>query len=187
MSLQGLIDFLLTYGNSTWIALSILTILFVSLGLPILVPVVLASMLFNVTIASFIICINMFIGASFAFFISRWLGKKYVEETFISKNKYLQSFDQKLENHGFYTILISRLIFIIPFEFVNFLSGVSKVKFKQYFFATVIGATPGMILTIYMFKELQSINIIQLIIASVLFLLLTLIPLLFPKIRKHVF
>jgi uncharacterized membrane protein YdjX (TVP38/TMEM64 family) len=187
MGIQGFTQFLLSYGSSTWIALSVLTIIFISIGLPIIIPAMLASLLFDTATASLLICLSMYIGISFAFFIARWLGKEYVEEKFINKNKYLKSFDQKLETHGFYTILISRFMFIIPFEFVNLLSGVSKVRFKEYFLATVIGATPGTILSIYMFKELQSINTLQFVVASGIFLILTLIPLLIPNIRKHVF
>ncbi len=185
--MQTLKEIVLSYGNNAWIAGFLLTIVIVSLGLTTLIPMVLASLLFSVASASLMICFGFCIGSVIAFFIARWLGKEYVEEKLVSKNRFLKSFDQKLHKHGFYTMLLSRLIFLIPSEFVNFAAGVSEVKFQDYFIATVIGTTPGTILAIYIIKKLNSIYSLQFFAASFIFLLLALVPLLSKKMRKAVF
>ena len=89
------------------------------------------------------------IGASLSFLIARLLGKDFVESLF--KNmKFYSSF----ENNGFNTILILRLIPIVPFNALDFASGVTKIKFKDYFFATLVGIIPGTFVYTYLFAIL---------------------------------
>lgn len=180
-------EWISSYGAVAWLVTLLFTIVVSSLGLLIIIPILVTALFFNMVASSLILWFGLNIGASFSFFISRWLGREYVEKKFVNKGKLLKSFDQKLFKHGFYTVLIARLIFFIPFEFVNLVCGVSKIKFKDYLFATILGMTPGMILMIYVIQKINYPYTPQFVIASVMFLLLTIIPLLSSKIRKAVF
>lgn len=180
-------ELILSYDSSAWLIIILFTILISSLGLPIVIPMLAVSLLFSIPLSIFILWFGLNTGAIISFFIARWLGRDYVEKKFTNKGKLLKSFNEKLFKHGFYTVLIARLIFFIPFEFVNLVCGVSKVKFKDYIFATIIGMVPGMVLVVYLVHKLDSIYTKEFFIASLIFLLLTIIPLLFPKIRKIVF
>lgn len=175
------------YGANAWLVIFLFTVVIASLGLPIIIPVLGSALFFDISISSLILWFGLNIGASFSFFISRWLGREYVEKRFVNKGRFLKSFDQKLFNHGFYTVLVARLIFFIPFEFVNLVCGVSKIKFKDYLYATILGMTPSTLLMVYMIHKLNSIYTIQFFIVSMAFLLLSIIPLMFSKIRNKVF
>lgn len=80
------------------------------------------------------------IGASIAFFIGRYLGRDFVEK--LVKGK-LKSIDEKIGESGFLTILRLRLIPVVPFNMLNYASGFSKVKYKDYALGSLIGMFPG--------------------------------------------
>ena len=48
-----------------------------------------------------------------------------------------------VEKKGFLTTLFLRFIPLFPFNGLNFALGLTRVKFKDYFLATLIGIIPG--------------------------------------------
>ncbi len=80
------------------------------------------------------------IGASLAFLIGRYLGRDIVEK--LAKGK-LKTIDDKIEQSGFLTILRLRLIPVVPFNMLNYASGFSKIKYKDYVLGSLIGMFPG--------------------------------------------
>ncbi|PYI54411.1 TVP38/TMEM64 family protein [Paenibacillus flagellatus] len=76
-----------------------------------------------------------------AFVIARYVAHDYVEGK-LAKYASVQSFNRKLERHGFFYTLLGRLIPVIPSSLINFGAGVSKIKFRPFFVATVIGKLP---------------------------------------------
>jgi uncharacterized membrane protein YdjX (TVP38/TMEM64 family) len=52
----------------------------------------------------------------------------------------------RLERHGFYVTLYLRLVPVIPYNAFNLLAGASPIKFKDYFWASIIGMIPGTVL-----------------------------------------
>ncbi len=83
------------------------------------------------------------IGASVAFYISRHIGREAVEKRLHGKMK---RFDTHMKNGGFLMILILRLIPVIPFNVVSYGAGLTKIKFFDYFYATLIGIIPGVLI-----------------------------------------
>lgn len=50
------------------------------------------------------------------------------------------------DRHGFLTVLAMRVVPVAPFTLVNFFFGAAKVRFWDFFLASVIGRIPGIIL-----------------------------------------
>jgi len=86
------------------------------------------------------------LSATVAFFAARYFGRNFVKE---NENAFIQKYDKKLKTNGFETVLILRLIPLFPFDFVNYASGLSSIKYRHYIFATLLGVIPG--LTAYIF------------------------------------
>ncbi len=169
----------------------------------ILIYAILVAFLFPATILTFIGAalfgikgfifnlIGASIGASLSFLIARGLGKDFVEKIFKNKKLYAN-----LENNGFNTIFILRLIPIIPFNVLDYIAGITKIKFKDYFFATLIGMMPGAFIYTYLFAILSdkvlfgkiSFNDLirkEILIPIILFILLVVLPVIFKnKIKK---
>lgn len=86
--------------------------------------------------------IGAVVGATVAFYISRLLGRGAVEK--IVKGKMLK-IEDGIEKGGFFLILILRLIPIIPFNVISYGAGLTRIKYIDYIFATMIGIIPGVL------------------------------------------
>ncbi|MBI4280590.1 TVP38/TMEM64 family protein, partial [Candidatus Uhrbacteria bacterium] len=72
----------------------------------------------------------------------RYLGRDAVSKILKSKGA-LCGLDEKIGNNGFYSVLILRLVPLFPFNGVNFGLGLTKVSFRDYMLATLMGMLPG--------------------------------------------
>jgi len=82
-------------------------------------------------------------GAMVAFGAGRFLGKSFVERTMGVR---LQGMLKRLERNGFYLTLYLRLVPVIPYNAFNLLAGASPIRFRDYFWASVLGMIPGTVL-----------------------------------------
>jgi len=79
------------------------------------------------------------LGASAAFFIGRYLGRELAASLIGDR---LQKYDDAIERHGFATVLYLRLMFF-PFTLLDFGMGLTKVRFRDYFWGTALGIVVG--------------------------------------------
>jgi uncharacterized membrane protein YdjX (TVP38/TMEM64 family) len=79
------------------------------------------------------------IGASLAFFIGRYLGRDFAASLIGDR---LKKYDEAIERNGFATVLYLRLVYF-PFTPMNFGMGLTRVRFKDYFFGTALGIVVG--------------------------------------------
>lgn len=74
------------------------------------------------------------------FLLARYFARGAVEN--LLKGKMLK-LDEGIQKHGFLTVLLIRLIPNVAWDIQNLSLGLTKVKFRDYFFATLIGIMPG--------------------------------------------
>jgi uncharacterized membrane protein YdjX (TVP38/TMEM64 family) len=55
----------------------------------------------------------------------------------------LAALDARCARHGFRTVLLLRLAPVLPWDAVSVLAGLSRVRFRPYLAATVLGSLPG--------------------------------------------
>ncbi|MCU0574822.1 MAG: TVP38/TMEM64 family protein [Syntrophobacteraceae bacterium] len=79
------------------------------------------------------------LGASASFFIGRTLGRDFAASI---AGENLKKYDDAIERNGFATVLYLRLIYF-PFTAMNFGMGLTKVRFRDYFFGTGLGIMVG--------------------------------------------
>ncbi len=92
------------------------------------------------------------IGATLAFLMAKMLGRGFVDK--LMKGRF-ESFDKRVEEHGFSALLVIRLLPIFPFNGVNFASGLTRIKFRDYVLATAIGIIPGTFVYQFLFAKLD--------------------------------
>lgn len=114
-----------------------------------------AGLAFGALFGAIYLMIAALIGTTCTFLISRFFGRGLVERTFKGKFKNL---DQKLEKNGFMTILFFRVIPLVPYEVLNYACGLSKIKFKDYFLATLLGLIPGVVVAAFFGGSLGEIK-----------------------------
>ncbi len=83
------------------------------------------------------------IGANAAFALSRTLGGDGVRRLMGDDSAALQKLDRVVGKHGFRGLLTLRLIPLVPFNALNFGSGLVALKWRNYAIATLIGILPG--------------------------------------------
>lgn len=103
---------------------------------------ILGGSLFGLCQGSIFTLIGALIGGSISFFLSRFLGDRFIKP---SKNKKLLNIEEILKNQGFLTILLLRLIPLFPFDLISYGAGLTSIKYNDFFFGTLIGTIPGII------------------------------------------
>ncbi len=110
--------------------------------LPIIPFAVLAGAVFGLFPGFVYVSIGAMLGASVAFYIARHYGRGFVEKLSRGRFKSMDKYDKKIEKDGFRTVLLIRLIPLLPFKSPNYLLGFTKVKQRDYTLATIIGILP---------------------------------------------
>ena len=85
------------------------------------------------------------IGATVSYFVARFLGEGVLEKF----GRVGESVKKQVENAGFVSMLIVRLIPGPPFAVWNYAAGIARVGFSDYFFATLIGTLPSVMVFTY--------------------------------------
>ncbi len=79
------------------------------------------------------------LGATATFFIGRYLGRDFAASIIGDR---LKKYDQAIERNGFATVLYLRLIYF-PFTAMDFGMGLTRVRFWDYFWGTLLGIIVG--------------------------------------------
>jgi len=80
------------------------------------------------------------LGAVAAFALSRVLGRGVVAD---SERAWVRRLDARVRDHGFATVLVARLVPLVPFSTANYAFGLTSVRPAHYVAATVVGIVPG--------------------------------------------
>lgn len=66
--------------------------------------------------------------------VHKWLGRR------------VHRLIRQLENHGFFSVLIMRLVPVAPFTIVNLFVGASGIGFRDFVLASLVGRIPGVVI-----------------------------------------
>jgi uncharacterized membrane protein YdjX (TVP38/TMEM64 family) len=88
--------------------------------------------------------LGLIIGSVLAFYIARIGGKPLVKK--LLGEEWTLRVDRWVEKNGAKAIFFTRLIPIIPFDLISYMAGVTRLSFKAYLLATVLGAFPRSLL-----------------------------------------
>lgn len=181
---QNIKQYLLSFGP--W-ALVVFIALYAINSVTILPPIGLMSLaagfIFGPLKGTIGLMAGAFLGTTATFYISRLFGGPLVEKMIKGKAKEIQD---KLDQNGFKVILFMRLIPIFPWEVINYASGLSKMKYRDYILATMIGIFPSVVIQTFFTDRLANFNIRdpKLLIAIGAFILLGAIPAIYLNRKK---
>jgi len=182
---MSLMKYLDTLKSNTYFPLIYLSLYFISSFFPLPSLSLLGATIFPPYEAFFLSLIGNMFTLVIMFFLIRWLGREYVE-LHENKNSKLKSLDIHLSKNAFWYVFLLRLFFMLPPESVNFLAGLSKMKFRDYFVASFLGTIPVIIFSITLIKSYQFKNFHLFILSVVIFAICIILPLIFIKgLRKY--
>lgn len=87
------------------------------------------------------------LGAILAFFAARYLVRQFVE-AYVNRNPRLAAIDRAVESEGLRLIFLLRLSPIVPFVLLNYVLGISRVRFRDYIMGTA-GMLPAVAVYVY--------------------------------------
>lgn len=111
---------------------------------------IIAGVIFGLKIGLIYVIIGGTISSISLFQISRYLGKNWVED--ILQKRYfshLGEYNKRLESGAIFDLVLFRLMPIMPFNVLNILMGVSRIKIGEYIIGTILGLLPSSILSVF--------------------------------------
>lgn len=87
-------------------------------------------------------------GAAIAFFISRWVGRRWLRRKLL-RNSTLEALEPAVEREGWKIILLSQLHPLFPTSLLNYLYGLTTIRFRTCILWVTIGQAPGLFLYAY--------------------------------------
>jgi len=96
-------------------------------------------------------------GATIAFLIGRYIARSKVEN-YCQHYRKFQLIDHAIHKKGWKVILLARLTPIFPFLIANYGFGLTQLKVRHYFMASLIGSIPGTAVIVYAGSLAGSLN-----------------------------
>jgi len=88
-------------------------------------------------------------GAAVAFWISRKLGRQWVERRFFQRRKWV-ALDESIAREGWKIIFLSQLHPLFPTSLLSYLYGVTRIRFGTCMLWVALGQAPGLFLYAYL-------------------------------------
>ncbi len=88
-------------------------------------------------------------GAAVAFWISRKLGRGWVEKRFLRHRKWV-ALDAAIARDGWKIIFLSQVHPLFPTSLLNYLYGITRIRFGTCMLWIALGQTPGLFLYAYL-------------------------------------
>ena len=131
---------------------------------------VIGGLLFGFKLGAILTIIATIIYTNIMFLISRYFARNKIEN-FLAKRLTLKQFNRifGLKDNKLATFLIiCRLIPILPNSIVSYSYGLTRISFKHYFIANLIGLIPGRLIWLNFGSKLNNIWSLEFLIAAVL-------------------
>jgi uncharacterized membrane protein YdjX (TVP38/TMEM64 family) len=86
--------------------------------------------------------ISATMAACIPFLLARVMARKAVRKL-IEQNSGVSRCDRFAGRNGFMTVLTMRLIPVVPWDLVNYLSGLCSIRFRDYLLGSLLGTIPA--------------------------------------------
>jgi uncharacterized membrane protein YdjX (TVP38/TMEM64 family) len=95
---------------------------------------------------------GVFFSATLAFYISKSIGKPFVDK--ITRGKLLK-LDDNIEAYGFKIIFFMRLSTLFPIDPLSYAVGLTKMKYSDFILGTLLGLFPEMLAYSYLGQSMR--------------------------------
>jgi uncharacterized membrane protein YdjX (TVP38/TMEM64 family) len=144
--------------------------------------------LFGPILGTVLVNIGASSGALAIFLAARYFLGSQVQNKYGEK---LNTFNREIEANGSSYLLTLRFIPLFPFFLINLLSGFTTVKTRTFIWTTVIGILPGSFVYAYLgyagssLESGESLLTPQIITALCLLAVISLVPVIYRKVKKR--
>ena len=158
-----------------------LYVILTSLSLPVAgIMTIIAGALFGLIQGLVLVSLASSLGATLAFLLSRYLFRDFFQDRYSQKLKILNI---GIEREGAFYLFSLRMIPVFPFFMVNAVMGLTLIKTRVFYFASLAGMLLPSVIYVNAGCQITRINSVADILSPVVFLSFTLLGL-FPLISK---
>lgn len=115
---------------------------------------ILGGLTFGTLKGTLYVIIGANLGANLTFGMARVLGREFVAKRVKGP---IDVIDRQFKNQGFLRVLQLRLVPIIPFNIMNYICGLSGVRYLHYMLATLFGMIPAIFIFVYSASTLSQL------------------------------
>jgi uncharacterized membrane protein YdjX (TVP38/TMEM64 family) len=108
-----------------------------------------AGFFFGLWWGFFIVLLGNIVGAAVSFALSRWLGARWLSRQ-LSANRMLRVVEKAVERDAWKIIFLTQLHPLFPTSLLNYLYGLTRIRFGHYIFWSTVGRAPGLFLYTYL-------------------------------------
>lgn len=105
--------------------------------------------------ATVYVLVGLNLGSVCGFYLARQAVGARIQRRY---EKPLRWFNEEIRRYGHYFLFVFRLLPLLPFSLVNYFSGLTRIPFRTYIAATVLGELPGTLLCTYAGRQLAAIE-----------------------------
>lgn len=161
------------------------------LFIPASIPTSIGGLVFGEWLGLLYNLIGAMIGGTMSFFLARYLLRDFAKK--LLTMGHFKTLDDKVEEHGFSIMVYLRLMFV-PFTYLSFASGLSKIRFSQFFWGTLTGVIPGLAVVTFFISAMKELLLtyktpadllrFNIIFPACLFIFSFFIPVIMKKFKK---
>ena len=97
-------------------------------------------------------------GATISFFVARHLAHRRIQ-SLIGRNRLWRAVESAISTGGWRIVVLLRLSPVIPFNLLNYFFGITRIRFRHYLPATLLGICPGTIVNVSFAAAGQAITV----------------------------
>jgi uncharacterized membrane protein YdjX (TVP38/TMEM64 family) len=152
-----------------------------------IVATVAGGFLFGTVMGAVYVNIGSVTGAGLAFLSSRYLLGQRIQQKYSDQ---LRQFNREIDRYGPNYLFLLRIVPVLPFFVVNYLSGLTRISLKRFLITTSLSMLPGSFVYAFAGQQLSQIEkpgdilSAELLIAFGLLALLALLPLAIRLLRR---
>lgn len=164
------------------IFISIIALRPVLFFLPSLGLTIVAGVLFGTVWGTVYVVIGGTLSTLVGFYFARWIGRDTAKKL-VEKNSFLKKMENLAKKHGKNAVLYMRL-FNLPWDLVSYWAGLSGIRFKDFYIASMIPIVPISFLYTYFGSHVFSPTSAGFIISLSIMLIMGAIPYIKTRLKE---
>jgi uncharacterized membrane protein YdjX (TVP38/TMEM64 family) len=154
--------------------IAICTIKSVLFFLPSMGLTIVAGVLFGVLWGTLYVVIGGAFSTLVGFYFAKWIGRDVVEQL-VKRNTLIKQIEEWSKEHSRKTVLFMRL-FNVPWDMVSYWAGLSGIRFKDFYIASLIPLVPVSFLYTYFGSKIFSPTSAGFIVSLIIIFIMGAIP-----------
>jgi len=139
-------------------------VLFIAAGFLLMLPasvlIMLAGFLFGLWRGFAGVWIATLLASTLAFWFARTVARQWIQRK-IQRKPLFNAIDRAIQRKGLPVVILTRLVMILPYPGLNYMLGLTGVRFRDYLAGTMIGMIPPLFLFVFLGTTAGNISAIM--------------------------